>query len=41
MSIQAIKGVEVGLGFEMSKKFGSDVMDEIIFSAANAAKGKE
>jgi len=32
MSIQAIKGVEVGLGFEMSKKFGSEVMDEIFYS---------
>ena len=32
MSIQAIKGVEIGLGFEMAKNFGSDVMDEIIYS---------
>ena len=32
MSIQAIKGVEVGLGFEMSRKFGSEVMDEIFYS---------
>jgi chorismate synthase len=32
MSIQAIKGVETGLGFEMAKNFGSDVMDEIIYS---------
>ena len=31
MSIQAIKGVEAGLGFEMSGKFGSDVMDEIFY----------
>jgi chorismate synthase len=30
MSIQAIKGVEVGLGFEAARRFGSDVMDEII-----------
>jgi chorismate synthase len=29
MSIQAIKGVEIGLGFEVSKRFGSDVHDEI------------
>ncbi len=29
MSIQAIKGVEVGLGFQMSMKPGSEVMDEI------------
>jgi chorismate synthase len=33
MSIQAIKGVEVGLGFEMSKRFGSEVMDEILYEA--------
>ncbi|MBI4684222.1 MAG: chorismate synthase [Nitrospirae bacterium] len=29
MSIQAIKGVEIGLGFEMGRRYGSDVMDEI------------
>jgi chorismate synthase len=29
MSIQAIKGVETGLGFEAAKRFGSEVMDEI------------
>ena len=32
MSIQAIKGVEIGLGFEMARNFGADVMDEIIYS---------
>jgi len=32
MSIQAIKGVEVGLGFEMAGHFGSEVMDEILYS---------
>jgi len=32
MSIQAVKGVEIGLGFEMSKRFGSEVMDEIFYS---------
>jgi len=32
MSIQAIKGVEIGLGFEMSKRFGSNVMDEILYN---------
>jgi chorismate synthase len=31
MSIQAIKGVEIGLGFEMSRRFGSEVMDEIFY----------
>ena len=29
MSIQAIKGVEIGLGFEASRRFGSQVHDEI------------
>jgi chorismate synthase len=33
MSIQAIKGVEVGLGFEMAEHFGSEVMDEIFYSS--------
>jgi chorismate synthase len=32
MSIQAMKGVEIGLGFEICKQFGSDVMDEIFYS---------
>jgi chorismate synthase len=31
MSIQAIKGVEVGLGFEVAKKAGSQVHDEIFY----------
>jgi chorismate synthase len=30
MSINAVKGVEIGLGFESSKKFGSQVHDEIL-----------
>ncbi|NPB08651.1 MAG: chorismate synthase [Aquificae bacterium] len=29
MSIQAIKGVEIGIGFEASRRFGSQVHDEI------------
>ena len=29
MSINAFKGVEIGLGFEMAKKYGSEVHDEI------------
>jgi chorismate synthase len=33
MSIQAIKGVEVGLGFEISRRFGSEVQDEIFYEA--------
>ncbi len=32
MSIQAIKGVEVGSGFTMAARFGSEVMDEIVLS---------
>ncbi len=32
MSIQAIKGVEIGLGFEASRRFGSQVHDEIGWS---------
>ncbi len=31
MSIQAIKGVEIGLGFEMARRHGSEVHDEIFF----------
>jgi chorismate synthase len=31
MSIQAIKGVEVGLGIEMARRRGSEVHDEIFF----------
>lgn len=34
MSIQAIKGVEIGLGFAVSKKSGSEVHDEIVYDAA-------
>jgi chorismate synthase len=33
MSIQAMKGVEVGLGFEMSRRPGSEVMDEIFYAS--------
>jgi chorismate synthase len=31
MGIQAIKGVEIGTGFEMAERFGSEVMDEIFY----------
>ncbi len=34
MSIQAIKGVEVGIGFEASRLPGSEVHDEIFYSKA-------
>jgi chorismate synthase len=36
MSIQAIKGVEIGLGFEMGKRFGSEVMDEIFYESSRS-----
>ena len=31
MSIQAIKGIEIGLGFDAARLFGSDVHDEIFY----------
>jgi chorismate synthase len=36
MSIQAIKGVEIGLGFAMARKSGSEVHDEIGYDAQEA-----
>jgi chorismate synthase len=44
MSIQAIKGVEIGFGFGMSGRPGSEVMDEICYKArgqGQAASGKK
>ncbi|MCS7213320.1 MAG: chorismate synthase [Candidatus Calescibacterium sp.] len=47
MSIQAIKGVEIGIGFEAARRFGSEVHDEIIIEdgkikrASNRAGGTE
>ena len=35
MGIQAIKGVEIGLGFEAARRPGSGVHDEIFFDAAH------
>lgn len=32
MSINAVKGIEIGKGFSLADKFGSEVHDEIIFS---------
>lgn len=32
MGLQAIKGVEIGLGFEAARKFGSKVHDEIFYT---------
>lgn len=40
MSIQAIKGVEVGLGFEAARSHGSQVHDEIYFDSARVLQGK-
>jgi chorismate synthase len=34
MSIQAIKGVEIGAGFRTAERFGSEVMDEIFYEGA-------
>ena len=36
MGIQAIKGVEIGLGFDMAIHFGSEVMDEIFYRAKSS-----
>jgi chorismate synthase len=38
MSIQAIKAVEIGLGFGMAKKSGSEVMDEIFYRSQKIKK---
>lgn len=34
MSIQAMKGVEIGMGFEAARRFGSEVHDEIFYDAS-------
>ena len=33
MSIQAMKGVEIGMGFESARRFGSEVHDEIFYDS--------
>lgn len=33
MSIQAMKGVEIGMGFEAARRFGSEVHDDIYYEA--------
>lgn len=38
MSIQAIKGVEIGLGFEAARRPGSQVHDEIAFDATKSSE---
>lgn len=35
MSIQAMKGVEIGMGFEAARRFGSEVHDEIYYAEAD------
>ena len=37
MSVQAIKGVEIGFGFGFAKKFGSQVHDEILYCEDKSA----
>ena len=31
MSIQSMKGVEIGMGFEAARRFGSEVHDDIYY----------
>ncbi len=40
MSIQAIKGVEIGLGFAMAEGPGSQVMDEIYYESSGPRTGR-
>lgn len=39
MSIPAVKGVEIGLGFEASRRFGSEVHDEVVPAPGNPRTG--
>lgn len=41
MSIQAIKGVEIGAGFQMAQKKGSELMDEIFYDKKKRAFFRE
>ncbi len=41
MSIQAIKGVEIGLGFEAAGRFGAEVMDEIFYESQKSEAGSQ
>lgn len=36
MSIQAIKGVEIGMGFDAARRYGSEVHDEIVYEPAKS-----
>ena len=40
MSIQAIKGVEIGIGFDVANNYGSNVMDEIYYNNEYGIKRK-
>ncbi|MBC8413308.1 MAG: chorismate synthase [Nitrospira sp.] len=40
MGIQAIKGVEVGLGFDSARRPGSEVMDEIYYRSSKKAESE-
>jgi chorismate synthase len=40
MGIQAIKGVEIGLGFETARKPGSQVMDEIYYRRGTSQRAR-
>ena len=40
MSIQAIKGVEIGIGFDVENNYGSNVMDEIYYNNEDGIKRK-
>ncbi len=39
MSIQAMKGVEIGLGFETARRYGSQVHDEIVYASGSSTPG--
>ena len=40
MSVQAIKGVEIGIGFDVANNLGSSVMDEIYYDVEGGIKRK-
>jgi len=41
MGIQAIKGVETGIGFEIARRFGSEVMDEVFYTQESGVRSQE
>ncbi|MEE0712137.1 chorismate synthase [Romboutsia timonensis] len=40
MSVQAIKGIEIGIGFDVANNYGSNVMDEIYYNNEDGIKRK-